>query len=222
MVPTALGFWVSWLPFSLHQCWPFAHWLALVVDHYSRRAMGFAVFSRQPTSEQVRAFLGRTITKAGAPPKHLVCDKGRQFWCNGFKAWCKRRNIKPRFGTVGKHGSLAVIERLILSIKLVLRLLPLVPLRADAFRRDVSATLDWYNQHSPHTTLRGRTPNEVYNGRFPGNRRPRFEPRSRWADCQTYCLHGREPLHTERDINQGKSLRIVMTGLKGVFNATGK
>ena len=86
----------------------------------------------------------------------------------------------PRFGAVGQHGSLAMIERLILSVKLVLRLLPLVPLRADAFRRDVRAAIDWYNSCRPHTSLRGRTPNEVYDGAFPANRHPRFEPRNRW------------------------------------------
>lgn len=75
---------------------------------------------------------------------------------------------------------MAVIERLILSIKLMLRFLPLVPLRSEAFRRDVNAALDWYNQHRPHGTLRGRTPAEVYDGRFPTNRRPRFEVRNRW------------------------------------------
>jgi hypothetical protein len=32
----------------------------------------------------------------------------------------------------------------------------------------------------PHTTLGGRTPDEVYHRRFPANRRPRYEPRSRW------------------------------------------
>ncbi len=180
VVPTAFGFWVSWFPLSLSQRWPFCHWLALVEDHFSRRVMGFAVFKSQPTSEQVRAFLGRTISKAGAPPKHLVCDKGRQFWCKGFKAWCKRRGIKPRFGAAGKHGSIAVIERLILSVKLMLRFFPLVPFRIVAFRRNVQATVDWFNEYRPHTTLRGRTPNEVYERRFPANRRPRLEPRNRW------------------------------------------
>jgi transposase InsO family protein/transposase-like protein len=181
VVPTALGFWTTWFPLSLPQCWPFCHWLALVEDHFSRRVMGSAMFKSQPTSEQVRAFLGKTIAKAGAPPKHLVCDKGRQFWCKGFNAWCERRGIKPRFGTVGKHGSIAVIERLILSVKLMLRFFPIVPLRTDAFRRDVHAVVDWFNAHRPHTTLRGRTPNEVYEKRFPANRRPRYEPRTRWA-----------------------------------------
>jgi len=42
-VPTAAGFWAPWLPFALPQCWPFCWWLAIVIDHYSRRAMGFAV-----------------------------------------------------------------------------------------------------------------------------------------------------------------------------------
>ena len=44
LVPTRLGFWAPWLPFSLAQCWPFGYWVAVVIDHFSRRAMGFAVF----------------------------------------------------------------------------------------------------------------------------------------------------------------------------------
>jgi transcriptional regulator with XRE-family HTH domain len=58
-VPTDSGFWVPWLPFALPQCWPFCWWLAVVIDHYSRRAMGFAVFSKRPNSLAVRCFLGR-------------------------------------------------------------------------------------------------------------------------------------------------------------------
>ncbi|MBE3038143.1 MAG: hypothetical protein IMZ62_04955 [Chloroflexi bacterium] len=38
----------------------------------------------------------------------------------------------------------------------------------------------WYNEHRPHTTLGGATPNEVYCSRRPANRLPRFEPRARW------------------------------------------
>ena len=39
---------------------------------------------------------------------------------------------------------------------------------------------DWFNEHRPHTTLGGRTPNEAYFERRPLNRRPRIEPRKRW------------------------------------------
>ncbi len=42
-VPMSGGFWAPWLPLTLPQCWPFCWWLAVAVDHYSRRAMGFAV-----------------------------------------------------------------------------------------------------------------------------------------------------------------------------------
>jgi transposase InsO family protein len=91
VVPSASGFWASWLPFALPQCWPFCWWLALVVDHYSRRVLGFALYFRQPTSEQVRQFLGRVIAQIGKPPKHLVSDQGKQFSSEGFKRWCLRQ-----------------------------------------------------------------------------------------------------------------------------------
>ncbi len=47
LVPTGLGFWTSWLPFSLPQCWPFAYWVAVLIDHFSRRAMGTSPYSRR-------------------------------------------------------------------------------------------------------------------------------------------------------------------------------
>ena len=37
-VPTRLGFWAPWLPGALPQQWPFAFWVAVVLDHFSRRA----------------------------------------------------------------------------------------------------------------------------------------------------------------------------------------
>ena len=75
--------------------------------------MGVTVFRPEPTSEAVRTFLGRVMHSVKAKPRHLVTDKRSQFWNDRFKAWCKRRNIKPRFGAVGRHGSIALIERLI-------------------------------------------------------------------------------------------------------------
>ncbi len=42
-VPTG-GFWTSWLPFALPQCWPFCYWIAVVIDHFSRRVLGVTAF----------------------------------------------------------------------------------------------------------------------------------------------------------------------------------
>ena len=178
--PTLPGLCCSWLPFALPQCWPFAWWLAFAEDHFSRRVMGYAVCRKQPTSEQVRAMLGRAIATAGTVPRHLICDRGRQFDCEDFRHWCCRKGIKPSYGAIGKHGSLAVIERLILTVKLLLRCLPLMPLRDAAMRREVGLIAAWYNGERPHMALGGRTPDEVYFDRFPANRKPRFEPREHW------------------------------------------
>ena len=180
VVPTG-GFWTTWFPFSLPQCWPFCHWIAIVVDHFSRRVMGIAAFESQPNSEAVCRFLGRTIAKAGKMPRYIVCDRGPQFDCRTFRAFCQRKGIKrPRYGAIGKHGSIAVVERAILTIKCLLRRLPYVPYRREAFLRELLTIIDWYNDFRPHTWLGGKTPNEAYHGTFPANRRPRFEPRSRW------------------------------------------
>ena len=101
LVPTQLGFWASWLPFSLPQSWPFGYWVAVVLDHFSRRAMGFAVFKKVPNSRDIRCFLGRAMHQAHATPKYLISDKGKQFWCRGFKDWCQRKGVRPRFGAIG-------------------------------------------------------------------------------------------------------------------------
>ncbi len=80
-VPIGGGFWTPWLPF--------AWWLAVVIDHYSRRAMGFGVFLKPPTSLAIRAFLGRTTTDVSTAPNHLICDKeassGAQSSRNGVR-----------------------------------------------------------------------------------------------------------------------------------------
>jgi hypothetical protein len=55
-----------------------------------------------------------------------------------------------------------------------------VPYRQRAMRRELLSLVDRYNEHRPHTTLQGRTPNEAYLRKSHGNRRPRIEPRPHW------------------------------------------
>lgn len=211
VVPTNGGFWTSWFPFSMPQCWPFCYWVAIVADHFSRRIMGATAFTKQPTSADVQDFLGQAVTrvkrdkqykascahvvqKKNRPkrwksvPKYIICDRGKQFDCKSFRKWCQRKNIQPpRYGAIGKHGSIAVVERLILTMKTILLCL-LRPLNRDAFQSQLDELVEWYNEHRPHTWLGGRTPNEVYYGRFPANRKPRFEPRSHWPRGSPWAL----------------------------------
>jgi len=67
-----------------------------------------------------------------------------------------------------------------LTLKQMLRLLPLIPVRRESFRDELIAIIQWYNEQRPHTTLGGKSPNEVYQRRFPAIRKPRIEPRVRW------------------------------------------
>ena len=110
-----------------------------------------------------------------------MCGRDAIFDCDAFRRWVKRKGIKPpRYGKAGEHGSIAVVERFILSLKTELARRIFVPMRREAFLRELRCYQDWFNEQRPHTTLGGRTPNEVYYRRRPANRRPRIEPRRDW------------------------------------------
>jgi putative transposase len=181
IVPTVGGFWISWFPCVLPQRWPFCWWVAVAVDHYSRRAMGIARFKKEPSAHAVRSFLNRACRRAGHWPKHLITDHGPQLTAEEFVGWCRRHAINQRLGAIGKYGSIAVVERFIRSMKNeCTRLLPVVQLSQAAFGRELDEYVAWYNAERPHSRFGARTPDEVYFGRFPACRRPRFEPRPRW------------------------------------------
>ena len=72
------------------------------------------------------------------------------------------------------------MERFIQTVKVECTRKLLVSLRPKTLRQELAWFGVWYNQHRPHTTLRGRTPDEVYFHQRPANRSPRFEPRALW------------------------------------------
>jgi transposase InsO family protein len=152
-VPTSAGFWSSWLPFALPQCWPFCWWLAVVLDHYSRRVLGFRLFLGQPSSNQITQFLGQVVAHIGTAPRHLVTDRGKQFCNHRLHQWCRRQAIHQRFGAVGQRGSIAVVERFIRTLKESTRALTMVSLRRRSFQIDVHRAISWYDDVSHYTSL---------------------------------------------------------------------
>lgn len=179
-IPTAAGFWTPWFPFARVQRWPFCWWAAVAVDHASRQLVGFALFKTRPSSVDVCAFLGRAIRKAGSTPRYIITDKGKEFFCWAFKSWCRRRGIRPRFGAIGRHGSITVVERFIRSMKSECTRRIVVPFRLEQMRRELTSYTIWYNEQRPHASLDGRTPAEVYCRLSPASEAPRYEPRARW------------------------------------------
>ena len=207
VAPTAIGFWVSWIPGSLSQVWPFCWWFALVIDHYSRRCMGFALFKNKPISLQIRRFLGRIIKKTGTTPKHLVCDQGTQFTDKSFKKWCKcKLGRKPRYGAVGEHGSIAVIERFIRTFKDTYLRKILIPYNKKQMRSEMTVFIQWYNRHRPHESLDGATPIERYEDSTLANQMPRYEPRTKWPR-KSRCAKPVVPVKGRR----GMKLELVIS-----------
>ncbi len=178
VIPTTAGFWIPWRPFSKLLRWPFCWWVAVVIDQFSRRVCGFALFTKMPSSAEICGFLDRVTKRTGTKPAHIITDKGRQFIGKTFKRWCRSRHVRPRYGAVGKHGSIAVIERFIRSMKAECTRQISVPFQLDAMREELACYMVWYNDHRPHQALDGMSPAEVYD-RSP-TLRTRFEPRPRW------------------------------------------
>jgi len=180
-VPTVGGFWIPWWPFAIPQRWPFCWWVAAAIDHLSRRVVGITKFKKEPTANDVTKFLDRTCKKHRCRPGHIISDHGPQFTAEKFEAWRLRRGIQQRLGAVGRYGSIAVVERFIRSMKNeCTRLLAVVPLAGAAFGRELDDYAAWYNAERPHSHFGARTPDEVYFGRFPACRKPRYEPRELW------------------------------------------
>jgi transposase InsO family protein len=179
-VPISLGFWVPWMPRALPQCWPFCWWVAVVVDHYSRRILGFALYRQQPTSHAIKLLLARIIRRTGCHPRYLITDQGEQSCADAFRAWTRRRGIQQRFGALGQHGCIALVERLIRTIKQECTRRLLVPYRERLLQQDLNLFSIWYNRERPHSGLNRATPDEVYFGVRPASMRPRFEPRPEW------------------------------------------
>ena len=199
-----------WPPYCAPPSKPFTWWIAVIVDHFSRRAMGFAVFPKQPSAKAMTRVLDRAIARVGAAPKYTVTDQGVQFR-NVFKRWGRRPGIAPRFGAVGKHGSIAVTERFILSLKTELLRKILVPFDSTDLRRSIARHFDWYNEYRPHRSLGGATPLEVYRGAQPANERRRISPRSRYP-AEGVCA---KPQSAARIARRPRKLELVASGLHG-------
>lgn len=171
------GWWVPWVPQSLVQRAPFCAWLVVVLDHFSRSVVAWRLFEKEPTAEEVCRVLDAGRRMSGVTPKYIVSDQGVQFR-GTYKAWCKRRGVKPRFGAVGEHGSIAVIERFFRSLKTeMLRKLPWVPLTMKKLGAEVAVYVGWYHEHRPHQGLGGATPHEVRIGEKPARTQRRIETR---------------------------------------------
>ncbi|MBL7187755.1 MAG: transposase [Phycisphaerae bacterium] len=106
------------------------------------------------------------IEKHGAP-KHIISDQAKVFIGEVFAELLDSRNIKPRLGAIGKHGSISVTERVIKTLKYEWLKRTAIIKDFDHLTKLCDEFEDWYNTWRPHMTLNGLRPDDVYYVRKP-------------------------------------------------------
>jgi len=110
--------------------------------------------------------LERAMQVHGAP-KHIISDQAKVFTGDAFAELLEQWNVKPRLGAVGKHGSIAVTERVIKTLKYEwLKHVPLIK-GLDHLVLLCTEFAGWYNAWRPHMTLEGFRPDDLYYDRKP-------------------------------------------------------
>jgi transposase InsO family protein len=143
--------------------WPIE--VLVAIDHFSRKVV-CAVPLEGPNAGWIIEALEQAIRKHGAP-KHIISDRASVFVGDVFAELLRQWNIKPRFGAVGKHGSIAVTERVIKTLKYEwLRCVPLIK-GFDHLTLLCTEFESWYNAWRPHMALEGLRPDDFYYDRKP-------------------------------------------------------
>jgi putative transposase len=138
--------------------WPIQ--MLVAIDHLSRKVVCVAPLEG-PNAGWIIKALEQAMQKHGAP-KHLISDQASVFVGDAFAELLRQWNSKPRFGAVGKHGSIAVTEGVIKTLKY--EWLKHVPLLKGFDHLTLLCTEfeSWYNAWRPHMTLEGLRPDDLY------------------------------------------------------------
>jgi len=139
--------------------------ILVAIDHFSRKVV-CVVPLEGPNAGLIIEALEQAMQEHGVP-KHIISGQGPVFAGGAFAELLDEWNIRPRFGAVGKSGSIAVTERVIKTLKYEwLKRAPLIKgfdylaLLCTEFER-------WYNARRPHMTLEGLRPDDLYYDRKP-------------------------------------------------------
>jgi len=140
--------------------WP--TWVLVAIDHFSRKVVACCPLEG-PNAGWVVGAMEDVFAQHGAP-RHLISDQEGVFTSDVFQDLLIRWDVKPRFGAVGKHGSIAVTERVILTLKY--EWLKRVPVIRDLDHLD-QLLIDfviYYNEYRGHAKLGGALPSLIHRG----------------------------------------------------------
>jgi putative transposase len=140
--------------------WP--TWVLVAIDQFSRAVMAIAPLEG-PNAGWAVEVLEDAFLRHGAP-KHLISDQEGVFVSEAFRDLLTRWDVKQRFGAVGKHGSIAVTERAIWTLKYEW-LTRVAVIRGLDHLAELLADFElWYNDYRGHMRLGGAMPSAVHRG----------------------------------------------------------
>jgi putative transposase len=134
--------------------------ILVAIDHFSRKVVA-VVPLEGPNAGWVIDTLEMAFENHGKP-KHLISDQGRVFTCAAFREFLGLNNVRIRYGAIGEHGSIAVTERVIETLKYEwLKKVPVI----RGYRHLVQLCdkfSEWYNSWRPHEYLGSATPEMAF------------------------------------------------------------
>jgi transposase InsO family protein len=140
--------------------WP--TWVLVAIDHFSRKVVAVGPLEG-PNAGWIVDALESVFLRHGSP-KHIITDQEGVFVSDVLCELLKQWNVRQRFGAVGKHGSIAVNERAILTLKHEwLKRVPFIRSMDHLTSLLVDFEL-YYNEYRGHMTLRGPVPEAVHRG----------------------------------------------------------
>jgi transposase InsO family protein len=140
--------------------WP--TWVLVAIDHFSRKVVACCPLEG-PNAGWVVEAMEKAFVKHGAP-KHLINDREGVFISDAFRELLIPWDVKQRFGAVGRHGSIAVTERVILTLKYEwLKRVPVIRGLGHLGQLLRDFTI-YYNEYRGHATLGGAVPSVIHRG----------------------------------------------------------
>ena len=95
-------------------------------------------------------------------PKHIITDYGSIFTSAAFREFIDSNRVKIRYGAIGEHGSIAVTERVIETLKYEwLKKVAIIRGYRNLVKLCNEFT-EWYNVWRPHEFLSNATPATVF------------------------------------------------------------
>lgn len=133
-------------------------YLAVVVDVYSRKVVGWA-FGERMTSDLVSAALNMALHTRRPESVIHHSDQGSQYTSVAFGKRCEEMGVKPSMGTVGDAYDNAMAESFFATLEFEL-------INRRSWKTKTEARLaiftwieSWYNPHRRHSGIGQRSPN---------------------------------------------------------------